>query len=165
MPKVGFLPWTDHRIIGTVRAIEGELRRDGHLLRYDPTADGGPDGLPGTEASFVACGFWLVEALHATGHTDRAARLFDDLLELRNDVGMLSEEYDPRTGTHMGNTPQAFSLVGLVNAALRLSSQPPASSTSSDSSTGRAGSPTEATSHSVGAGTQQVSNIPGRTSC
>ncbi|MCK9825023.1 glycoside hydrolase family 15 protein [Nocardioides cavernae] len=124
MPKVGFLPWTDSRIIGTVRAVETELRRDGHLLRYDPTADGGPDGLPGTEAPFVACGFWLVEALHATGQTDRAARQFDELLALRNDVGMLSEEYDPGTRAHLGNTPQAFSLVGLVNAALRLSETP-----------------------------------------
>jgi GH15 family glucan-1,4-alpha-glucosidase len=124
MPKVGFLPWTDERVIGTVHAVESELRRDGHLLRYDATADGGPDGLPGTEAPFVACGFWLVEALHEIGQRDRAAALFDELLTLRNDVGMLSEEYDPLTGSHLGNTPQAFSLVGLVNAAVRLSGQP-----------------------------------------
>ncbi|MCP3424441.1 glycoside hydrolase family 15 protein [Nocardioides pinisoli] len=125
IPKVGFLPWSDERVVGTVHAVETELRRDGHLLRYDPTADGGPDGLPGTEAPFIACGFWLVEALHGIGQRDRAATLFDELLALRNDVGMLSEEYDPGTNAHLGNTPQAFSLVGLVNAALRLSEGAP----------------------------------------
>ena len=120
IPRVGFLPWTDERSMGTVDAVQRELMRDGYLLRYDPTADGGPDGLPGTEGAFLACSFWLVDALQATGRRDEATQLFERLLALRNDVGMLSEEVDPGTGDHLGNTPQAFSLVGLVNSARSL---------------------------------------------
>jgi GH15 family glucan-1,4-alpha-glucosidase len=120
IPRVGFLPWTDDRMIGTAKAVQQELMRGGFLLRYDPDADGGPDGLPGGEGAFLACSFWLVDALQAVGQRQEAIRLFERLLELRNDVGMLSEEVDPHTGTHLGNTPQAFSLVGLVNAARSL---------------------------------------------
>jgi GH15 family glucan-1,4-alpha-glucosidase len=120
LPRVGFLPWDDPRVHGTVSAVASELTRDGFLRRYDPGADGGPDGLPGDEAPFVACSFWLADALHGIGETARAEQLFERLLSLRNDVGMLSEEYDPHTRQHLGNTPQAFSLVGLVTTALHL---------------------------------------------
>jgi GH15 family glucan-1,4-alpha-glucosidase len=121
IPRVGFLPWEDERVVGTVEAVARELDRDGFLLRYDTNADGGPDGLPGDEGAFLACSFWLVDALHGIGQRDRAEDLFERLLSLRNDVGMLAEEYDPSTGRHLGNTPQAFSLVGLVNSARHLS--------------------------------------------
>ncbi|MEU0312954.1 glycoside hydrolase family 15 protein [Nocardioides sp. NPDC006273] len=121
IPRVGFLPWDDPRVVGTVEAVARELDRGGFLLRYDTGADGGADGLPGDEAAFLACSFWLVDAFHGIGQTERAEELFNRLLSLRNDVGMLAEEYDPHTGRHLGNTPQAFSLVGLVNSALHLS--------------------------------------------
>lgn len=120
LPRVGFLPWDDPRIVGTVEAVARELDRDGFLLRYDTGADGGPDGLPGDEAPFLFCSFWMVDALHGIGQTDRAEDLFARLLSVRNDVGMLAEEYDVSTARHLGNTPQAFSLVGLVNSARHL---------------------------------------------
>jgi GH15 family glucan-1,4-alpha-glucosidase len=120
IPRVGFLPHTDERVVGTVNEVQRELTRDGYLLRYDPQADGGPDGLPGGEGAFLACSFWLVDALHAVGRTDEAVTLFERLLDLRNDVGMLSEEVDAHTSEHLGNTPQAFSLVGLINSARSL---------------------------------------------
>lgn len=121
IPRVGFLPWEDERVIGTVEAVARELDRDGLLLRYDTRADDGSDGLPGDEGAFLVCSFWLVDALHGIGENRRAEELFERLLTLRNDVGLLSEEYDTRTGRHLGNTPQAFSLVGLVNSARHLS--------------------------------------------
>jgi GH15 family glucan-1,4-alpha-glucosidase len=121
IPRVGFLPWDDPRVIGTVDAIRRELCSDGYVLRYHPQHDDNVDGLPGTEAAFLACTFWLVDALHGMGRTDTARELFERLLDLRNDVGLLSEEYDPITGRHLGNTPQAFSMVGLVNSARLLS--------------------------------------------
>jgi GH15 family glucan-1,4-alpha-glucosidase len=120
LPQVGFLPWDDPRVRGTVEAIQRDLTRDGLLLRYDPHADGGSDGLPGGEAAFLACSFWLADALHGIGDTVQAEALFTKLIGLRNDVGMLSEEYDAGTGQQLGNTPQAFSLVGLVNTARHL---------------------------------------------
>lgn len=120
IPRVGFLPWEDERVRGTVAAVQRELCQDGFLRRYDPDADGGTDGLPGVEGVFVPCSFWLVDALHGTGRTDEATALFDRLLGLRNDVGMLSEEYDVASGHHLGNTPQSFSLEGLVNSARQL---------------------------------------------
>lgn len=125
LPRVGFLPWDDPRVVGTVEAVARELDRDGFVLRYDTKADGGPDGLPGDEAAFLVCSFWLVDALHGIGETNRAEDLFGRLLSLRNDVGMLSEEYDARAGRHLGNTPQAFSLVGLINTARRLDTTRP----------------------------------------
>jgi GH15 family glucan-1,4-alpha-glucosidase len=118
LPRVGFLPYDDHRIVGTVNAVQRDLTRDGLLLRYDPQAS--DDGLPGDEGAFVACSFWLVDALCGIGRHDEATALFERLLGLRNDVGMLSEEYDTTTGRHLGNTPQAFSLVGLINSARQL---------------------------------------------
>ena len=128
LPRVGFLAWDDPRTRGTVEAVAKELTREGFVLRYDPDADGGPDGLPGREGAFLACSFWLADALHGIGEKDRAERLFHRLLGLRNDVGMLSEEYDPHTHQQLGNTPQAFSLVGLVNTARHLSSTRPSTS-------------------------------------
>ncbi|MGK5498136.1 glycoside hydrolase family 15 protein [Streptomyces sp. URMC 125] len=124
LPRVGFLPWSDPRIRGTVEAVRRELSHDGFLLRYRPDADGSADGLPGGEGAFLACTFWLADALHCTGRTHEAEVLFERLLGLRNDVGLLSEEYDPRTGRQIGNTPQAFSMVGLVNTARCLSGTP-----------------------------------------
>ena len=116
LPRVGFLPWSDPRVHGTVDAVRRELEHDGLLLRYRPDHDQ-VDGLPGAEGAFIACSFWLVNALYATGRRSRAEALFERLLGLRNDVGLLSEEYDPLSGHQLGNTPQAFSLVGLVNSA------------------------------------------------
>ncbi|MCM4083817.1 glycoside hydrolase family 15 protein [Paractinoplanes hotanensis] len=120
IPRVGFLPGTDPRVVGTVEAVQRDLCQGGFVLRYRPEHDN-VDGLPGTEGAFLACTFWLVDALYAGGRRDDAERLFDQLLGLRNDVGMLAEEYDPASGRQLGNTPQAFSLVGLVNSARLLS--------------------------------------------
>jgi len=121
--QVGFLPPDDKRVIGTVEAIQRELStRDGFLLRY--TTDGartGEDGLPGDEGAFLLCSFGLVEALATIGRLDEAHALFDRLLRLRNDVGLLAEEWDPHLQRQTGNFPQAFSHIGLVNAALALS--------------------------------------------
>jgi GH15 family glucan-1,4-alpha-glucosidase len=121
LPAVGFLPWDDPRVLGTIDAVQRELSVDGLLLRYDPSADGGVDGLPGREAAFLACSFWLADALGATGRRDEATALFERLLGLRSDLGLLSEEYDTRARRQVGNTPQAFSHVGLVNTARHLS--------------------------------------------
>jgi GH15 family glucan-1,4-alpha-glucosidase len=121
IPQVGFLPWHDERVIGTVEAVQRELCQDGFVLRYQPEADGGVDGLPGTEGAFLACSFWLADALHGIGRTQHARALFERLLALRNDLGLLSEEYDTVAHRQLGNTPQAFSHVGLVNTARHLS--------------------------------------------
>ncbi|MFE3453566.1 glycoside hydrolase family 15 protein [Nonomuraea sp. NPDC059194] len=121
MPIVGFLPVDDPRVAGTVAAIERELLTDGFVLRYPVAADNDVDGLPGGEGAFLACSFWLVEVMAMQGRTDEACALFDRLLTLRNDVGLLSEEYDPRYGRLVGNFPQAFSHVPLVHAARALS--------------------------------------------
>jgi GH15 family glucan-1,4-alpha-glucosidase len=126
IPEVGFLPFDDPRVVGTIEAVQRELSSDGFLLRYRPESDGGVDGLPGQEGAFLACTFWLADALHGIGRRDEAKELFERLLDLRNDVGMLSEEYDPATNRQLGNTPQAFSLVGLVNTARHLSGSHPA---------------------------------------
>jgi GH15 family glucan-1,4-alpha-glucosidase len=121
IPRVGFLPWHDSRVAGTVDAVQRELCQDGFLLRYQPQADGNVDGLPGTEGAFLTCTFWLADALYGIGRRRAAHELFERLLGLRNDLGLLSEEYDPATGRQLGNTPQAFSHVGLVNSARHLS--------------------------------------------
>ncbi|HEU5128724.1 MAG TPA: glycoside hydrolase family 15 protein [Glycomyces sp.] len=126
IPQTGFLPWNDPRMVGTVDAVQRELMRDGYLLRYDTEADGGVDGLPGEEGAFLACSFWLVDALHGIGRSTEARDLFERLLAVRNDLGLLSEEFDPRTGRQLGNTPQAYSHVGLVNSARHLSGTHPA---------------------------------------
>jgi GH15 family glucan-1,4-alpha-glucosidase len=121
IPRVGFLPWNDPRVVGTVEAVQRELSIDGFLLRYRPDADGGVDGLPGSEGAFLACTFWLVNALHGIGRREEAQKMFVRLLGLRNDVGLLSEEYDTTAQRQVGNNPQAFSMVGLVNTARQLS--------------------------------------------
>ena len=126
IPQVGFLPFSDDRVVGTVTAVRRELEHHGFLLRYQPDADGGVDGLPGQEGAFLACTFWLADALYGIGQREEARRLFERLLDLRNDLGMLSEEYDPVAGRQLGNTPQAFSHVGLVNTARHLSGSHPA---------------------------------------
>ncbi|HEY5051189.1 MAG TPA: glycoside hydrolase family 15 protein, partial [Acidothermaceae bacterium] len=117
-PRVGFLPPTDPRVLGTIAAIQTGLADDGLIKRYQ-TSDA-DDGLPGGEGLFLACSFWLVDALHLAGQQQQATELFERLLKLRNDVGLLSEEWDPTTGRLLGNTPQAFSHFPLVTSALQL---------------------------------------------
>ncbi|MFF3738242.1 glycoside hydrolase family 15 protein [Streptomyces sp. NPDC002566] len=119
IPRVGFLPPDDPRVIGTVDAVRAELGHDGLVRRYS-TERAGVDGLPGDEGAFLACSFWLAQALHLTGRADEARELFERLVGLTNDVGLLAEEYDPVAGRHLGNFPQAFSHIGLVNTALTL---------------------------------------------
>jgi GH15 family glucan-1,4-alpha-glucosidase len=121
MPTVGFLPASDERIVSTVEAIRRELTLDGLVLRYRPQADGEVDGLPGGEGVFLPCSFWLADVLALQGKLDEARELFERLLDLRNDVGLLSEEYDPVAGRQLGNFPQAFTHLSLVNTALILS--------------------------------------------
>jgi GH15 family glucan-1,4-alpha-glucosidase len=123
IPQVGFLPASDPRVVGTVRAVRRELDLGGFVRRYSPEA-GGVDGLPGSEGAFLACSFWMVDALYATGEKEEAVELFERLLALRNDVGLLAEEWDPVAGRQLGNFPQAFSHIGLVNSALALSGGP-----------------------------------------
>ena len=118
LPLVGFLPATDPRIAGTVRLIQERLVHDGFVRRY-PTSSG-VDGLPGGEGAFLLCTFWLADNLALQGRHDEAVEVFERLLAIRNDVGLLSEEYDPRTRRLLGNFPQAFSHVGLINTARNL---------------------------------------------
>jgi GH15 family glucan-1,4-alpha-glucosidase len=118
IPRVGFLPGDDPRVVATVEAVERELTQDGLVLRYRSSA--ADDGLPGTEGVFLACSFWLVDALHGAGRRADAEALFERLLDCRNDVGLLSEEWDPVTRRQLGNTPQAFSHFGLVVSATQL---------------------------------------------
>jgi GH15 family glucan-1,4-alpha-glucosidase len=118
IPLVGFLPPTDPRVLGTVAAIEQRLVVDGLVLRYD--SHDTDDGLPAGEGAFLACSFWLADNYALLGRHDDARALFARLLALRNDVGLLAEQYDPRAGRQLGNFPQAFSHVGLVDTALNL---------------------------------------------
>ena len=118
VPLVGFLPATDARVTGTVRAIESELMAGGLVHRYLTEAT--DDGLPPGEGAFLACSFWLADNYALMGRADEARALFERLLSLRNDVGLLAEEYDPVAGHMLGNFPQAFSHVGLVNTAFNL---------------------------------------------
>jgi GH15 family glucan-1,4-alpha-glucosidase len=118
IPRVGFLPATDPRVLGTINAIRRELTEDGFVRRYQTAAT--DDGLKGGEGLFIACSFWLVDALHASGQQQEAVELFERLLLLRNDVGLLSEEWDPAAQRQLGNTPQAFSHFGLVVSAVQL---------------------------------------------
>jgi GH15 family glucan-1,4-alpha-glucosidase len=119
IPCVGFLPPDDPRVRGTVAQIEKRLVVDGLVLRYDSAAT--DDGLPPGEGAFLACSFWLADNYVLMGRHDDARRLFEHLLSLRNDVGLLAEEYDPRSKRQLGNFPQAFSHVALIDTALNLS--------------------------------------------
>jgi GH15 family glucan-1,4-alpha-glucosidase len=122
IPQMGFLPPDDKRVIGTIEAIQRELSTaDGFILRY-PTAgeDAGVDGLEGDEGAFLACSFWMADDLAMIGRVDEARKLFEKLLALRNDLGLLAEEWDSRLQRQVGNFPQAFSHVPLIDTALRL---------------------------------------------
>ncbi|MEV6794840.1 glycoside hydrolase family 15 protein [Streptomyces sp. NPDC051320] len=119
IPQVGFLPPDDPRVVGTVDAVRNELSHDGLVRRYS-TEGAAIDGLPGGEGTFLVCSFWLADSLRMTGRVEEAEALFGKLLDLRNDVGLLAEEYDPVAGRQLGNFPQAFSHIGLVNTALAL---------------------------------------------
>ncbi|MGC8548947.1 MAG: glycoside hydrolase family 15 protein [Acidobacteriaceae bacterium] len=118
IPLVGFLPVDDPRVIGTVDAVQKYLMKDGLVLRYDTAK--GSDGLPPGEGAFLACSFWLVSALHAIGRKGEAKKLFDRLLKLTNDVGLLAEEYDTKRKRQVGNFPQAFSHITLLVSALHV---------------------------------------------
>jgi GH15 family glucan-1,4-alpha-glucosidase len=118
LPLVGFLPVSDVRVRGTVAAIERRLLRDGFVRRYETKA--ASDGLPGGEGEFLACSFWLADNYVLLDRHDDARRLFERLLALRNDVGLLSEEYDPGRGRFLGNFPQSFSHIALINTAHNL---------------------------------------------
>jgi GH15 family glucan-1,4-alpha-glucosidase len=120
LPLVGFLPPEDERIARTVEAVRDELCQDGFVRRYRTDDEGSADGLAGGEGAFLACSFWLVDNLALAGRRDEAQQLFEQLLDLRNDVGLLAEEYDPARRRLVGNFPQAFSHVGLVNSAFNL---------------------------------------------
>jgi GH15 family glucan-1,4-alpha-glucosidase len=120
MPLVGFLEANDSRVKGTVKAIETHLMRNGFVGRY--TQDPAVDGLPHGEGTFLACSFWLADNYELQGRHQEAVRLFEHLLEIRNDVGLLAEEYEPVGKRQLGNFPQAFSHVGLVNTAFNLTS-------------------------------------------
>jgi GH15 family glucan-1,4-alpha-glucosidase len=118
LPTTGFLPPDDPRIVGTVRAIQKRLLADGFVMRHDPAEI--ETGLAHGEGAFLACTFWLADALVLLGDFDQGARLFERLLAVRNDLGLLAEEYDPRVGRLVGNFPQAFSHVALINTAQNL---------------------------------------------
>jgi GH15 family glucan-1,4-alpha-glucosidase len=118
LAEIGFLSPSDRRYVGTVQAVERHLMRDGLVMRY--ASDASIDGQQGTEGAFVACSFWLVDAYLLIGRHDDARALFERLLALCNDVGLLAEEYDPAAGRQLGNFPQAFSHVALVNSARNL---------------------------------------------
>jgi GH15 family glucan-1,4-alpha-glucosidase len=118
IPLLGFLPPEDPRVIGTVEAIQRDLTRNGFVERY--RSHESVDGLPGGEGVFLPCSFWLADALALLGRHDEARELFERLLDLRNDVGLLSEEYDPAARRQLGNFPQAFTHLALVNTALVL---------------------------------------------
>lgn len=122
IPQMGFLPPDDKRVIGTIEAIQRELSTsDGFILRYPTTGeDAGVDGLEGDEGAFLACSFWMADDLAMIGRVDEARKLFEKLLALRNDLGLLAEEWDPRLQRQVGNFPQAFSHVPLIDTALRL---------------------------------------------
>ncbi len=122
IPLVGFLPASDPRVQGTVRLVEKRLLREGFVMRYPPEAQGSVDGIYEPEGAFLACSFWLADNYALGGRTTEAKRLFERLAGLANDLGLLSEEYDPDRGRLVGNFPQAFSHVSLVNTAFNLAS-------------------------------------------
>jgi len=119
IPLVGFLPVSDPRVVATIEAIERKLTVNGFVLRYD--LEKTDDGLKGDEATFLLCTFWLIDCLTMLGRRDDALKLFNKILSIRNDLGLLAEEYDPASSRQLGNFPQAFSHIGLVNSAVNLS--------------------------------------------
>jgi GH15 family glucan-1,4-alpha-glucosidase len=119
IPLVGFLPGTDERVTGTIDAISRDLGRDGFVSRYS-TADT-DDGLSGDEGQFLACSFWLASALALNGRVEEARALFERLIGLTNDLGLLAEEYDVKRQRQVGNFPQAFSHLTLIGAATAIS--------------------------------------------
>jgi GH15 family glucan-1,4-alpha-glucosidase len=119
IPLVGFLQPDDPRVAGTIAAIERELLCDGFVQRYETSE--GVDGLPPGEGVFLPCSFWLADNLALTGRVDEARALFERLVALCNDVGLISEEYDPKAGRLLGNFPQAMTHVALINTACNLS--------------------------------------------
>jgi len=121
IPQVRFLPWDDPRVAGTVDAVNRELCEGGFVKRYRPGVGSSDDGLPGDEGAFLACSFWLADALHGVGRRREAVELFERLAGLANDVGLLAEEFDPVARRQLGNVPQAFTHLALVNAARHLS--------------------------------------------
>jgi GH15 family glucan-1,4-alpha-glucosidase len=123
IPRTGFLPWDDPRALGTIDAVQRELSQDGLVLRYRPDVEQ-VDGIPEPEGAFIACSFWLADALQGAGRSREAGTLFERLLGVRNDVGLLAEEYDPVAHRQLGNFPQAFSHVALVNTARHLAGHP-----------------------------------------
>lgn len=118
MAEVGFLPADDPRIAGTIAAVERDLLRDGFVERYRTRS--GVDGLPSGEGVFLLCTFWLADNYALMGRRADARRTFENLLSIRNDVGLLAEEYDPIALRQLGNFPQAFSHLGLINTARNL---------------------------------------------
>jgi len=120
VPLVGFLPPDDPRVRATAEAIEQELTEDGLVLRYRTEGEGADDGLAGAEGTFLLCSFWMADNLALIGRLDDACSLYERLLGLRNDVGLLSEEYDVHADRMLGNFPQAFSHVAIVNTAMNL---------------------------------------------
>jgi GH15 family glucan-1,4-alpha-glucosidase len=118
IPTTGFLPIEDPRIVGTIRAVEKRLLADGFVMRHDPAEI--ETGLAHGEGAFLACSFWLADAMVLLGREAEGAQLFERLLALRNDVGLLSEEYDVPTKRLVGNFPQAFSHIALINTAHNL---------------------------------------------
>ena len=118
LPLVGFLPHSDPRMLGTVEFIQTTLIRDGLVQRYRTRSD--LDGLPPNEGAFLLCTFWLADNLFLQGRHSEAGEMFERVLSLRNDVGLLSEQYDPQSGRFLGNFPQAFSHIGLINTARNL---------------------------------------------
>jgi GH15 family glucan-1,4-alpha-glucosidase len=127
IPLVGFLPAEDERVRNTIAAVERELLHEGLVRRYKPN-ECEIDGLPGSEGVFLPCSFWLADCFHLAGRKEEARALFERLLALRNDVGLLAEEYDPTAKRQLGNFPQAFTHVGLVNTARVLAGMPGAAS-------------------------------------
>ena len=125
IPLVGFLPASDARVVSTVEAVQRDLMDHGFVLRYRTSDNGAVDGLVGREGAFLACSFWLVDCLHMIGREEEAVDLFERLIALSNDLGLLSEEYDPLAGRLVGNFPQAFSHVSLINSAFRLTGNDP----------------------------------------
>ena len=123
IPLVGFLPIGDERVQGTIESVARDLMREGLVSRYRNDED--VEGVPGSEGAFIACTFWYADCLALSGRHDEARSVFERLLALRNDVGLLSEEYDPDARRMAGNFPQAFSHVSLVDTASTLSGRAP----------------------------------------